>query len=335
MILEDDHIVLAAEYVLGTLDPPEIAEAERLLAGEPAFARLVSEWERRFGELSAMVAAIEPPAGLLERIHTLLPEVVQASSIASSATDDVMQPDGRVRLGVAPQLEMPASPTQSGDATRGAPANSVTGDSVKDDRAAGGPDSSSAFTDDAGRALILSTDVRRWRAAGIAFGVLAALFAAAFVMAVVWPNLLPPQLRPKPRVIERTVEKVTEKPAERPGRFVAVLQRDSVSPAFILTVDLATRTMTVRRVAAETPAGKSYELWLVSSQFPAPRSLGIVGASEYTAPLTLANYPAETLSDASYAISLEPEGGSPSGQVTGPVLWSGKLIETVQPGTNP
>jgi anti-sigma-K factor RskA len=184
---------------------------------------------------------------------------------------------------------------------------------------------------DNARVILLSNSVRRWRAAGTVFGALAALFAAVIVTSVVRPDLLPPQLRPRETVIEKIVEKV----AERPSRFVAVLQRDSVSPAFILTVDLESRTMNVRRVAAETPTGKSYELWLVSSKYPAPRSLGVVGSSEFTAPTALANYPADTVNDATYAISLEPEGGSPTGQVTGPVLWSGKLVEAVPPDAKP
>ena len=74
MILDDDHIVLAAEYVLGTLDADETARAEQLLAAEPDFAAAVREWERRLGELSAMVDPVEPPAELLARIRARLKE---------------------------------------------------------------------------------------------------------------------------------------------------------------------------------------------------------------------------------------------------------------------
>ena len=79
-------------------------------------------------------------------------------------------------------------------------------------------------------------------------------------------------------------------------------------------------------MSAEQPAGKSYELWLVSDRFPAPRSLGLVGADEFSRP-ALAGYDPATISGATYAVSLEPEGGSPTGAPTGPVLWGGKLIE--------
>jgi len=309
MILEDDRIVLAAEYILGTLDSAEIAEAERLRASEPDFARLVREWERRLGELSAMVAAVAPPAVLLERIHALLPEAQAQPASADPASEET-----RVRLGAAPQLEVPAQ-----DRGEALSAGARDADTVH-------PPAPLPVSGDEPRVAALSSRVRRWRAAGIACGALAVLFAATSVASIVRPDLLPVPLRPRPQVIERPVETAVEKPPPPPGRFIAVLQRDSVSPAFILTVDPEARAMTVRRVAAETPAGKSYELWLVSSQYAAPRSLGVVGAAEYSVPQGLANYPPEILADATYAISLEPEGGSPSGQVTGPLLWSGKLI---------
>jgi anti-sigma-K factor RskA len=156
---------------------------------------------------------------------------------------------------------------------------------------------------------------------------LAAVLAAVLVTSLTRPSLLPASLRPQPRVVDIT--RIIEKPVDNPNRLVAVLQKDAASPAFILTVDVASRTMTVRRVAAEEQAGKSYELWLVSKQFAKPRSLGVVGAREFTTGTVLAAYPPDTISDATYAISLEPEGGSPTGEPTGPVLWGGKLIDVV------
>jgi anti-sigma-K factor RskA len=93
--------------------------------------------------------------------------------------------------------------------------------------------------------------------------------------------------------------------------------------------------MTVRRVAADDPVGKSFELWLVSNKYPAPRSLGVVQPGEFTRPSLLASFDADTIRDAVFAISLEPEGGSPTGAATGPVLWTGKLIETLPAGPAP
>jgi anti-sigma-K factor RskA len=172
--------------------------------------------------------------------------------------------------------------------------------------------------------VYLSRRVDRWRGIAAATSALAAtlaLFVAAWELS---PELLPQRLRPPVRVVE--VVKETQ-----PARLVAVLQKDSNGPAFLLTVDTASRTLTMRRVAAEREPGKSYELWLVSDKYPAPRSLGVVDTGEFTQRPLLAAYDPDTVSSATYAVSLEPEGGSPTGAPTGPVLFTGKLVEATPP----
>lgn len=112
------------------------------------------------------------------------------------------------------------------------------------------------------------------------------------------------------------------------GRFVAVLQQDKVSPGFLLTVDLKTKEFTVRRVGAEAPRDRSYELWLVHDIFPSPRSLGVIGDREFTR-AALSAYDPKIINEATYAVSVEPPGGSPTGVATGPIVYVGKLIEAV------
>jgi anti-sigma-K factor RskA len=195
--------------------------------------------------------------------------------------------------------------------------------------------------DDAARVAAESNVVRlrrrvgRWRQATAGLAAIAAALIAFVVTSVLDPDVLPGALRPKPVEIVRTVEKPVEKIVERPvnpGRFVAVLQQDAASPAFILTVDVAARTASVRRVAAAPQAGKSYQLWLVSDRFPKPRSLGLVGTEQFSRP-PLASYDPATISGATYAVSLEPEGGAPDPDngPSGPVLFTAKLVETVPP----
>jgi anti-sigma-K factor RskA len=117
-------------------------------------------------------------------------------------------------------------------------------------------------------------------------------------------------------------------PADKPaGRFVAVLQQSASAPAFLLTVDVDAKSFTVRRVGASPEAGKSYELWLVSDRFPQPRSLGLIGADAFTPRPVLAGLDPGSVNRATDAVSLEPEGGSPTGAPTGPVLFTGSLIE--------
>jgi anti-sigma-K factor RskA len=178
----------------------------------------------------------------------------------------------------------------------------------------------------------LLRELQRWRDGAIIACSIAAALAAVVVASAVAPDLLPPLLRPKPRVVEVVKTQIVK--SELPARFVAVLQQSNTSPAFILTVDIEGRSLTVRRVAADAQAGKSYELWLVSDRFPTPRSLGVVGDSEFTVDNKLATFDSATITGATYAVSLEPEGGSPSGIATGPILWTGKLVQAL-PGARP
>jgi anti-sigma-K factor RskA len=117
-------------------------------------------------------------------------------------------------------------------------------------------------------------------------------------------------------------------PAPDLGRYVAVLQADKVSPGFLLTVDLKTKDFTVRRVGAEVPADRSFELWLVHDKFPQPRSLGLIGDREFTRS-QLAAFDPQIINEATYAVTVEPPGGSPTGVATGPIVYAGKLIEAV------
>ncbi len=97
---------------------------------------------------------------------------------------------------------------------------------------------------------------------------------------------------------------------------------------FLVTVDVENRLMTVRPVAAKHEPGKSYELWLVQDSLGAPKSLGVIDGPHAMVHSTLAAYQAEVIKSATFAVSLEPEGGSPTGAPTGPVVFSGKLIPT-------
>src|SRR5437762_448910 len=189
----EDHIVMAAEYVLGTLDGDERVQVETMMNVDQDFKALVESWERRLGELHAMVAAIEPPE----------------------------------------------------------------------------------------------------------------------------------EVRPK----------VAGSAPSRP--LVAVLSRDGGPPAFVMTVDVASKTFTVRRAGADPEGAKSYELWMVSDKFTQPRSLGVIDKSDFTTKAQLASYDRDTVDSATYAITLEPQGGSPTGQPTSAPIFAGKLIEIVpqaQPG---
>ena len=113
-----------------------------------------------------------------------------------------------------------------------------------------------------------------------------------------------------------------------------MLQREATAPAFILTVDVANRNLTMRRVSAPREPGRSYELWLISNKLPAPRSLGVVSAGDFTqwsdAGSDIALDDPASIGDATFAVSLEPEGGSPTGAPSN-VIFLGKPVESTPP----
>ena len=184
------------------------------------------------------------------------------------------------------------------------------------------------FVQDDSKVIRLSGRVRRWRnVASFATAAAAALIAMLAVQ-VYQPDLLPDRLRPKPRT--QVVEvKSPAPPASPSAQYVAVLQRDGGAPAFILTVDAASKNFTVRKVGADPEPGKSFELWLISDKLPQPRSLGVIGGSEFTARPVLAAYDTSMINAATYAVTVEQAGGSPDGKPHSAPVYAGKLIETV------
>src|SRR5947207_2232796 len=77
----EDHIVMAAEYVLGTLDGDERVQVETMMNVDQDFKALVESWERRLGELHAMVAAIEPPEEVWGKIRGAVTAIAPSAAL--------------------------------------------------------------------------------------------------------------------------------------------------------------------------------------------------------------------------------------------------------------
>jgi len=113
---------------------------------------------------------------------------------------------------------------------------------------------------------------------------------------------------------------------QAPSSYVAVFQKDDVSPAFLLAVDLQTRTLSIRMVAAERQPGKSYQLWIATEQSGGvPQSLGLIEDRADITRTVLTSFDPAVVQTATFGVSLEPAGGSPTGRPTGPALHA-KLI---------
>ncbi len=142
-----------------------------------------------------------------------------------------------------------------------------------------------------------------WRGLGIASSALAAACIAALVYVGMQPA---PQTQARVPLLATLTGLKTNQP-----NFVAAISSDgrslTIVPASLLTADK-----------------RSMELWLIP-QGGKPASLGLIAAGQ---PVHL-NVPPELLphvgSGATLAVSLEPLGGSPTGQPTGEVIAHGDL----------
>jgi anti-sigma-K factor RskA len=328
-MFEEDQDTLAAEYVLGTLSAEEREHAEALLSFDPGFEAAVRQWERRLGELNVMVEAVEPPTELWDKIKK---EVSPDTALADAAA--ALSGDAASAAGTTAPRDLDAPSPVAGMAAdlllvEKALSSRPTDTAAELPHAAIVPPPLAPeprHVDGGGDVIYLAKRVRRWRGLTIAFGAIAALLAAYIAVSQVAPDLIPPQLR---TAGSRLIAQTEGAGRAQQDRLVAVLQQQPTPPAFLLTVDTQARTLVVRRVSATPETGRSYELWLIPNRSSTPRSLGVVGNDEFTQRTLPGNIDLDTLRAATYAVSLEPSGGSPSGAPTGPVLFTGKAVESL------
>ncbi len=106
--------------------------------------------------------------------------------------------------------------------------------------------------------------------------------------------------------------------------LMATLGGAGGQPNFVAAVSADGTSITVVPAALLTNDPRAIELWLIP-QGGRPHSLGLIQPGS---PIRLV-IPPELIGrltpEATLAVSLEPPGGSPTGQPTGPVIASGKL----------
>jgi anti-sigma-K factor RskA len=113
--------------------------------------------------------------------------------------------------------------------------------------------------------------------------------------------------------------------APAPAPLVAKLDAEGGQTGFVAAVSSGGGNLTIVPAALlSAEEQKALELWLIPAG-DKPHSLGLIDPSR---PVTV-KVPEDLLSrvndEAVLAVSLEPPGGSPTGQPTGPVIANGKL----------
>jgi Uncharacterized protein conserved in bacteria len=290
MAYSEDHIALAAEYALGTLDADERAQVETMMAVDTEFTAIVHAWEYRLGVLNQMVGSIEPRPIVWENIRAA---VGHSGPQSPMALPDASPPPPPVAAVVAEAATL--------------------------------ADGSSA---DQSNVIQLSGRLRRWRNIASFATAAAAALIAMLGLQVYQPELLPNGLRPSrarkwSRSRRRRRRCSRRRNMSRCCRRTAARRRSS-------SRSMPRPGISRAQGRLDAPeAGKSFELWLISDRLPQPRSLGVIGTGEFTARAVLASYDANTINAATYAVTAEQAGGSPDGKPHATPVYTGKLIETV------
>jgi anti-sigma-K factor RskA len=106
--------------------------------------------------------------------------------------------------------------------------------------------------------------------------------------------------------------------------MVASLGAEGGPAALIITYDPNSRSLIATPAVLQGAAGHDHELWVIPAG-GTPRSLGLVTTGR-SRKLTIPPALLQSIgTDSTLAVSVEPEGGSPTGQPTGPVIATGQL----------
>ena len=159
-----------------------------------------------------------------------------------------------------------------------------------------------------------------WSSLGFWRGVSGLATASVAVLAVAL-------LTQKPTIVEVPVKVPVEVPAPVPAPqpgLVSTLAQDNGNAGFVAAVDRDTGMMTVTPLMAPPDDGRVQEMWVIPNG-QKPISLGVLDASKPQAHKLPANLLAAISTDAIFAVTLEPPGGAPGGNPTGPIIAKGSI----------
>ncbi len=162
-------------------------------------------------------------------------------------------------------------------------------------------------------AVNLWDNIRFWRIAGMAGAVAALLFAVIAVGALMTSMRLQGDLTAL---------------AQRKPVYVAVLVNDTTKEAGAIVNAFADgRVEMIPLKPIDVPAGRTLQVWTLWARAVGPKSIGLT-AQARTLQLDLQSLP-KTIPDQLFEITLEPEGGSPIGRPTGPILFKGNAARAM------
>ena len=282
---------LAAEYALGTLNGPARRRFERLLSSDRDLRNLVEGWELTLSPLAESVPAEEPPVDVWEKIDR---QIARAPAVAPRRKRAAVL-EGRLD-GLWDSLSFWRGATTLAMAAAAAllicfaflrPSPSTAPERIA------ALDERLARIEDATRSLV---------------------GAAGAVTA----------LDDRLTSLARRIEVLTSRPThvavllDKDQRPMMNADFDNTDGRLVLRLNLTPHrdfTMNVLEVWVLAPDGTRRSLGIFPSERPGT-----------TTALVLPRDTADVLAKATLAVSLEPRGGSTTGQPSGPVLFTGQLM---------
>lgn len=120
----------------------------------------------------------------------------------------------------------------------------------------------------------------------------------------------------------------TQKPIGQAG-YMAVVLNQTQQPSWHVSIDPDNNTLAITALAEQTlPDDKAFELWLIADNQPQPVSMGLIPPKGRVV-LPLDKTLAQGLHQvpAKLAVTVEPAGGSPTGQPTSAPIYIGNMVE--------
>lgn len=166
---------------------------------------------------------------------------------------------------------------------------------------------------DIGRASprVTPASLRFWRGYGVAMTALAAVLLALLVAR-------PPV---EPVVITREITVPAPQPTAAERQLLSArIAPEAGIPVAVITFDPLSQRLLIAPVDIQAASDRTPELWYIPED-GTPRPIGAISASETQA----VELPSGFTPNATLAISIEPQGGSPTGLPTGPIIGTGTL----------
>lgn len=326
----NDQDIWIAQYLLGLLAPLDAADTQKLLSTDRDAAQCALTWEARFIALVDALPPVMPAGAVLDEIRTALdlepildpesvsppPPVVKPSTFLDSGRD--------VSSRVTKSAKLPPPETMAPRPERVAPRPERPERVVPlRDTAAPELESTSARDDikpAAPKKSVTSMDAAIYESAAPSRRLTKSAWLAGIATALMLTTALSLAFLPRtPVTPPATIIEVA------PTRG-AILQApgQSSTPGWVLTVDEGGNVILTPKVRTEIPTNASVQLWTYTESLPEPRSLGLLDPNQAVAiPVSLIG---EISDDQFFEMTQEPEGGSPTSEPTGPVLFIGRTV---------